>query len=230
MNLANNHAFDYGPSGRRRRSPPSASSGSRTPAGRARSPTSRSATIEVAVVGFAPYPWAQSLTNIPAARRLVTKAAAHADVVVVTMHAGAEGADQQHVRPGHRDVPRREPRQLVAFSHAVVDAGADLVIGSGPHVLRGMEWYRGRLIAYSLGNFAGYRVFALGGPLSIERQSCGSRLRGDGALRQRRCSCRRGSSAPGCPRSIRPRARTAIVRDAVAGRLRRTRCEGLADR
>jgi hypothetical protein len=46
-------------------------------------------------------------------------------------------------------------------------------------VLRGMEWYRGRLIAYSLGNFAGYKVFSLGGPLStsgILRVT----LRGDG--------------------------------------------------
>jgi hypothetical protein len=55
----------------------------------------------------------------------------------------------------------------VRFAHAAVDAGADLVIGHGPHVLRGMEWYKRRLIAYSLGNFAGYGVFALGGPLSV---------------------------------------------------------------
>ena len=52
------------------------------------------------------------------------------------------------------------------FARAVVDAGADLVVGSGPHVLRGMEWYKGRLIAYSLGNFAGYKVFSMDGPLS----------------------------------------------------------------
>jgi hypothetical protein len=43
----------------------------------------------------------------------------------------------------------------VKFSHAVIDAGADLVVGHGPHVLRGVEFYKGRLIAYSLGNFAG---------------------------------------------------------------------------
>jgi poly-gamma-glutamate capsule biosynthesis protein CapA/YwtB (metallophosphatase superfamily) len=47
-----------------------------------------------------------------------------------------------------------------------VDAGADLVLGSGPHVLRGMEIYRGRLIAYSLGNFAGYHNFGLDGVLA----------------------------------------------------------------
>jgi hypothetical protein len=43
----------------------------------------------------------------------------------------------------------------------------DLIVGHGPHVLRGMEFYRGRLIAYSLGNFATYRGFNLAGPLGI---------------------------------------------------------------
>jgi hypothetical protein len=62
----------------------------------------------------------------------------------------------------------KEPRgDLRAWAHAVIDAGADVVIGHGPHVLRGMEWYRGRLIAYSLGNFATYRGFSLSGPLGI---------------------------------------------------------------
>jgi hypothetical protein len=67
----------------------------------------------------------------------------------------------------------------VTFAHAVVDAGADLVVGHGPRVLRGIEWYEGRLIAYSLGSFAGYAVRPLGGPLSagaILRLT----LRGDG--------------------------------------------------
>ena len=88
------------------------------------------------------------------------------DVVVVTMHAGAEGREQQHVRPGTERFLGENRGDSVRFAHAVVDAGADLVVGSGPHVLRGMEWYKGRLIAYSLGNFAGYDVFSLGGPLS----------------------------------------------------------------
>ena len=136
--------------------------------------------IRVALVGFAPYPWAQSLTDIAAAKKLVRKAARSADVVVVTMHAGAEGSDRQHVQRGHASCFLGENRgDSMRFAHAVVDAGADLVVGSGPHVLRGMEWYKGRLIAYSLGNFAGYKVFSLGGPLStsgILRVT----LRGDG--------------------------------------------------
>src|SRR4029079_4437742 len=94
------------------------------------------------------------------------KADRWADLVVVTMHAGAEGSDHQHVRPGNECFLGENRGNSVAFAHSVVRAGADLVVGTGPHVLRGMEWYRGRLIAYSLGNFAGYDVFSLGGPLS----------------------------------------------------------------
>jgi len=56
---------------------------------------------------------------------------------------------------------------LRKFTHTVIDAGADLVIGHGPHVLRGMEIYNDRLIAYSLGNFATYGRFNLTGALGV---------------------------------------------------------------
>lgn len=167
LNLANNHAFDYGPSGQAQ----TIAALDRARLGHTGRPGEiayqQVGATKVAIVGFAPYPWAQRLTDIPAARRLVRKAAATADVVVVTMHAGAEGADHAHVRRGAETYLGENRGNVVAFSHAVVDAGADVVIGHGPHVLRGMEWYRGHLIAYSLGNFAGYKVFALGGPMSV---------------------------------------------------------------
>jgi poly-gamma-glutamate capsule biosynthesis protein CapA/YwtB (metallophosphatase superfamily) len=50
---------------------------------------------------------------------------------------------------------------LPLFARTVIDAGADLVLGHGPHVLRGMEIYKDRLIAYSMGNFATYGMFTL---------------------------------------------------------------------
>jgi hypothetical protein len=56
---------------------------------------------------------------------------------------------------------------LRAWARAVIDAGADGVIGHGPHVLRGIEFYRGKPIAYSLGNFLTYRGFNLAGPLGL---------------------------------------------------------------
>ena len=181
LNLANNHAFDYGASGQAQTL---AALGKQRLAhtGRPGEITYQQVgEIEVAVVGFAPYSWAQPLTDIPAARRLVEKAAANADVVIVTMHAGAEGTDHAHVARGTEMFLGENRGNVIAFSHAVVDAGADVVIGSGPHVLRGMEWYRGHLIAYSLGNFAGYKVFSLGGPLSVSG-ILRVTLRGDGGF------------------------------------------------
>ena len=69
--------------------------------------------------------------------------------------------------PGNERYLGRNRGDVVRFAHAVVDAGADLVVGHGPRVLRGMEWYKRRLIAYSLGTLGGYEVVPRGGPLSV---------------------------------------------------------------
>ncbi len=166
MNLANNHAFDYGQAGLQQTIAALRRAGL-LHTGRPNQITiQKVGDIRVATVGFAPYPWAASLTDIAAAKQLVRAAGRISDVVVVTMHAGAEGRDHQHVDRGTERFLGENRGDPMRFAHAAVDAGADLVVGSGPHVLRGMEWYKGRLIAYSLGNFAGYDVFSLGGPLS----------------------------------------------------------------
>jgi poly-gamma-glutamate capsule biosynthesis protein CapA/YwtB (metallophosphatase superfamily) len=167
MNLANNHALDYGPGGQADPVAALRKAGLLT--------TGRPGEISylnvrgtrVAVVGFAPYPWAQSLLRMPAAQALVRKADQWADLVVVTMHAGGEGSDHQHVKRGTEWFLGENRGNSIAFTHAMVDAGADLVVGSGPHVLRGMEWYRGRLIAYSLGNFVGYHTLATDGVTGV---------------------------------------------------------------
>ena len=166
MNLANNHAYDFGSKGLQETIDALDRVGLLYTGRPNQITVQKVGRIRVATVGFAPYPWAASLTDIAAAQKLVRAADRVSDVVVVTMHAGAEGRDRQHVRPGTERFLGENRGDSVRFTHAVVDAGADLVVGSGPHVLRGMEWYKGRLIAYSLGNFAGYDVFSLGGALS----------------------------------------------------------------
>jgi len=83
--------------------------------------------------------------------------------VIVSFHGGAEGRAAIHVPYGTETFFGENRGDLRTFSHAVVDAGADLVLGHGPHVLRGMELYKDRLIAYSLGNFATYGRFNLSG-------------------------------------------------------------------
>ena len=167
LSLANNHVLDYGPRGqketiaalRRRRLLFTGRPGQIT--------VQRVGPARVALLGFAPYPWAQDLTDVAAARRLVRKAGEKADLVVVTFHGGAEGSDRTHVPRGPETYLGENRGSLRRFAHAVVDADADLVVGHGPHVLRGMEWYRERLIAYSMGNFAGYGVFSLSGVLGV---------------------------------------------------------------
>jgi len=167
LSLANNHANDYGAAGLSNTRRALEQQGLEYTGGPNEVAVVRAGEVTVAVIGVAPYPWAQSLIDIADAQRLVRAAANQADIVVVNMHAGAEGADQTHVRPGKETFLGENRGNPIAFAHAVVDAGADLVVGHSPHVLRGMEFYRGRLIAYSMGNFAGYRVLRRTGALGI---------------------------------------------------------------
>ncbi|MFG2639132.1 CapA family protein [Streptomyces sp. NPDC048362] len=166
MNLANNHIDDFGAEGRRQTFAALRAAGLPFTGRAGQITLQRVHGLRVAVLGFAPDEGSADLTDIPAAKRLTVRAAAMADIVVVTMHAGAEGADHTHVEPGTEYFLGEDRGDAHRFSRAVIDAGADLVVGSGPHVMRGMEFYKGRLIAYSLGNFAGYKVFSLGGILS----------------------------------------------------------------
>lgn len=121
--------------------------------------------VRVAFVGAHAGSCCANVNDIDEVRRTVAFADQNADIVVLAFHGGAEGPDARHVT-GAVEIAWGEPRGDVrALARAAVDAGADLVLGTGPHVLRAMEVYRGRLIAYSLGNYTGYRQFGTqGGP------------------------------------------------------------------
>ncbi|MET9171644.1 CapA family protein [Streptomyces misionensis] len=166
MNTANNHIDDFGAEGRRETFAALRSANLLYTGRLGQITVQRVHGIRVALVGFAPDRGANDITDIPAAQQLTARAAKSADIVIVTMHAGAEGSDRTHVEPGTEYFLGEDRGDGYRFSHAVIDAGADLVVGSGPHVMRGMEFYKGRLIAYSLGNFTGYGVLGLGGTLS----------------------------------------------------------------
>ncbi|MCW3014618.1 MAG: CapA family protein, partial [Solirubrobacterales bacterium] len=167
VNLANNHAFDFGAVGmgetvtalRRHKVAVTGRPGEITvlPVDGAK----------VAFVGFAAYPWATSITDLAGVSVVVRRAAARANIVVAFMHTGAEGADKTHTPAGGEEAFGEQRGDSRAFAHTAVTAGADLVLGSGPHVVRGIEIFRKRLIAYSLGNLAGYKNFATGGTLSL---------------------------------------------------------------
>jgi poly-gamma-glutamate capsule biosynthesis protein CapA/YwtB (metallophosphatase superfamily) len=165
LNAANNHSFDFGAAGRTQ-TVRALHAAALAQAGLPGEITVvRARGIAVAFVAFAPYLYDAELLDLPAARSLVKRARREAGVVVVYMHAGAEGSGADHVT-GREEYYLGEDRgNPEAFAHMAIDAGASLVIASGPHVLRGMQFYQGHLIAYSLGNFAGYGNFATAGDL-----------------------------------------------------------------
>lgn len=166
VNQANNHSLDYGPSGRQQ------TLSALRKAGVAQTGLPGEITIlhvdgeKVAFLGFAPYPYDANLLNITAAQALVRRARQEAPIVVVIIHAGAEGANQLHTPYGTQYYLGENRGNARAFAHAAIQAGASIVVGSGPHVIRGMERYGGRLIAYSLGDFVGYHTLADDGVLA----------------------------------------------------------------
>jgi hypothetical protein len=167
MSLANNHSSDFGAAGRASSSKVLESLGIlhsgndvndvayMTVKGR-----------KIAVLSFAFNPISLNLLDIENSKRVVAEAARKVDIVIVSFHGGAEGSAAQHVPYGPEMYLGGARGDLRKFTHAVIDAGADLLLGHSPHVVRGMEVYKNRLIAYSLGNFAFYR-FPFTGPTAL---------------------------------------------------------------
>lgn len=163
LSLANNHARDFGEEGR------TASMQALDVAGLHH--TGRVGDIAqwqvkgitVTWIAYAPFGGSYDLLDIPLAVKQIQELAKNSDLVFVSIHAGAEGKDVSHI-PFKNEMFYGEDRgDVVKFSHAVIDAGADLVIGHGPHVPRAMELYKNRLIAYSLGNFLTYQGIRITG-------------------------------------------------------------------
>jgi poly-gamma-glutamate capsule biosynthesis protein CapA/YwtB (metallophosphatase superfamily) len=112
--------------------------------------------IKYGFVAFAPNKGTVDVRDIPAAQEIVRKLAADNDIVIVSFHAGAEGAKYQHT-PRRTETFIGENRgQVYEFAHKMIDAGADLLLGHGPHVTRAVEVYKDRFITYSMGNFCTY--------------------------------------------------------------------------
>jgi len=163
LSLANNHARDFGEEGRSSSMQAIAAVGMHH-SGRADDFASFEVNgIRVAVLAYAVTKNSNMMLDYELAFETVAMFAATQDIVVVSFHGGAEGVDVTHI-PFADEEYYGEPRgDVVWFARGVVDAGADLVIGHGPHVVRGMERYKDRLIAYSLGNFATYYGISVAG-------------------------------------------------------------------
>ncbi|WP_249897969.1 CapA family protein [Paenibacillus sp. PK3_47] len=158
VNLANNHTLDQGEEGLldtldhlSKRSIPYVGAGSDSKEAYSAQYFERKG-IKIALLGFtrvmpksdwmagAKKPGVASVYDSAEALKAITAARKKADLVVVVVHWGKERVEQY-------DAIQQ------ALGHSFIDAGADLVMGGHPHVLQGIEPYKGKWIAYSTGNF-----------------------------------------------------------------------------
>jgi hypothetical protein len=119
--------------------------------------------IKIGMVAFAPHNGCLDLNDLKSVTELVINSKKKCDILLVSFHAGAEGGKALHVTRKHEIFYLQDRGNIYEAAHAVIDAGADVVIGHGPHVPRAIELYKNRLIAYSLGNFCTYAKFNLKG-------------------------------------------------------------------
>ena len=166
LSLDNNHAEDYGLEGYLFTQGLLAQSG--LAAVPKRSPIMlpiRHLTVAVVPFGFSGRSF--HVSDLETARSVVADAGQRANVVIVSFHGGAEGENASRVVDTTEEYLEEDRGNVLRFAHAVVDAGADLVLGHGPHVPRAVELYRGRLIAYSLGNFWTYGNISIKGTKGV---------------------------------------------------------------
>ncbi|MDR1814686.1 MAG: CapA family protein [Tannerella sp.] len=165
MNIANNHNGDFGPKGRESTVQTLQSAGLHY-AGLEDVCETDTFTINglrYGFCGFAPNKGTVRITDIPKAKALVAGLDSVCDIVIVSFHGGAEGKSFNRV-PKRTETFYGENRgNVYEFAHAVIDAGADVVFGHGPHVVRAAELYKDRFIIYSMGNFCTSGDFSISG-------------------------------------------------------------------
>lgn len=195
MSLANNHARDFGEEGRSSSAEALQAHGILGSGFEGTYSVVEHAGLSVAFVSYAVTKNSNMLLDYETAFTWIEDLDRNHDIVVVSFHGGAEGVDATHI-PFADEEYYGEPRgNVVFFARGVIDAGADLVIGHGPHVVRGMERYKERLIAYSLGNFATYYGISVAGikgiaPILPPRWMVTGDLSMPGSCRQSSCGQR----------------------------------------
>ncbi len=167
VSIANNHAWDFGEAGRDSTIATLESAGIAYSGPPGTVATVHAGNMSIGLIAFTTANHSHNLNDLDAAVAAVRAADEDHDLVIVSFHGGAEGRTHQHVPEGAEMFYGENRGDLRTFTHAVIDAGADLVLGHGPHVLRGMEVYKGHLIVYSMGNFVTYRGISIKGPAGI---------------------------------------------------------------
>ncbi|BDS13782.1 CapA family protein [Aureispira anguillae] len=168
VSIANNHANDFGAGGRKASAAVLDTSGLFY-AGSIDKPYTifEKDSIKYGFLAAAPNSGCFSMKNYKEAAKIVRRLDSLCDIVIVSFHAGAEGASAIHTPRKDEVFLGYNRGNVYKFAHDCIDAGADILLGHGPHVTRAVELYKERFIAYSMGNFCTYEKFSLKGPKGV---------------------------------------------------------------
>lgn len=164
LSLANNHIGDFGNKGRESTMQVLDSLGINY-GGQLSHPSAifKLKGITYGFCAFAPNSNTLSILHLNEAADIIRELKKQCDIVIVSFHGGGEGVGFEHIPFGMESYVHEKRGDVYQFAHNAIDAGADVILGNGPHVARAMELYKNRLIAYSLGNFCTYKSVSVAG-------------------------------------------------------------------
>ena len=110
--------------------------------------------VRYGLAAFAPNRGTVNFNNSAHVKKLISDLRKNSDIVVVSMHIGGEGKGFSHITRKPETFVGENRGNPYEFARFAIDNGADIVFGHGPHVPRAIDIYKGKFIAYSLGNFA----------------------------------------------------------------------------
>jgi len=164
LSVANNHVNDFGAAGKKATARVLTKNGLHF-AGLKSHPFSlfEKNGVKYGFMAVSPNTGTIRINNYENAVKIVKHLDSLADVVIVSFHGGGEGIKHKHITKRKEIFLREDRGNPYEFARLVIDAGADIVFGHGPHVVRAVDVYKDRFIIYSLGNFATYARFSLSG-------------------------------------------------------------------
>lgn len=155
LSMANNHSFDFGLPGVRSTEQALRAEGIIFAGlkGRGESAILERQGLRIGFCAFGHNSYTLRHQDLQTVKSILDSLRKCTDLIVVSFHGGAEGKDKSHLPLGKEMFLKEDRGSLRDFARFCIDNGADVVYGHGPHVVRCVEVYKGRFIAYSLGNF-----------------------------------------------------------------------------
>jgi hypothetical protein len=155
ISLVNNHALDFGPEGLTDTEDVLTRAGIDFISLNKPTLSLEKNGYKVGILGVSSTPPTRYILDYDYITRETEKLKENHDIVILIFHGGSEGSTKTAVTGEYEFLGTENRGNVEKVAHTAIDAGADIVLGSGPHVLRKMEYYKDGVIVYSAGNFVG---------------------------------------------------------------------------